>query len=378
MTYTNGLNLDTLLPIITARKGWEQPSVATFTPVLSTAVKTCNSGMYYNFDHSSCSPVNIWNCQEDDRITDANMNAFLLSLKKQVAIESMVAVFRENAPVEPPKILFEKQFRTQYKPIDNSGKFCGWMIQVAQGDYATIVESVMLTFTAAATVTLYCYNDLKADPIWSKEYTVTEGYNQQVFVVDDLVLTRLNDTHKGGIFYLGYYQQEIENQSVKAADVYLNWWAQFNMVGYQGFEAASDFDALTFVRSTYFSNYRTYGLNLELSTTRDQTNTVIRNANSFDKLQGLLMAVKCIELQMNSQRANGGQRISRENYEMLYNEIEGLKGGEGIPYRQGLKDRINREVKRLQHTFFPPSEVTYSIPPVNGTNEFTPFWGYQI
>jgi hypothetical protein len=101
--YTNGIDLEVLLPVLTDRKGWKQPTVADFTPVLSTAVTTCKSGMYYNFDHSSCSPVNIWNCQEDNEITDANLNQFLLDLKQQVAVESLVNVFRENNPVEPSK-----------------------------------------------------------------------------------------------------------------------------------------------------------------------------------------------------------------------------------------------------------------------------------
>lgn len=334
--------------------------------------------MYYNFDHSSCSPVNIWNTQEDDEINDTNFNEFLLSLKKQVAIESLISVFRENNPVEPSKILFEKQFRTQYRDIPNSGKFCGWQIKLPIGDYAPRVESIMLMMTAACNVTLYAFNDLKANPIWSKTIAVTEGYNQESTVIDDLIFSRLNNDYKGGVIFFGYFQDELEAQGVKAVDVYLNWWEQFNYIGYQGFEAVSDYANLTFVRDQYFSNYRTYGLNVEFSTSRDYTNTVVRNAHAFDKLQGLLMAVKCIEIQMNSIRANGEQRTIRDNYEMLYNEIEGLKGGEGIPYRQGLKDRITREVKRLHDTFNPPDEVINSIPPVNDFISYNSRWGYQI
>lgn len=232
--------------------------------------------------------------------------------------------------------------------------------------------------SAACTVTLYLYNDLKAAPLWTKEYTITEANNQTIFVVDDVVMSRLNDVHKGGVFFFGYYQDEIAAQDdTQGVDVYLNHWEQYNMVGYQGFEAAANFTDKTFVRDNYYGNYRTYGLNVELSTFADHTNTIIRNAYAFDKLQGLIMTQKCIELQMNSQRSNGGERMSRENYEMLYNEIEGLKGGEGIPYRQGLKDRILNEVKQLQRTFFDSSKITTGVPPVNTgaemTNSFT--WG---
>jgi hypothetical protein len=334
--------------------------------------------MYYNFDHSSCSPVNIWNCQEDNEITDANLNQFLLDLKQQVAVESLVNVFRENNPVETSKILFEKQFRTQYRDIDNSGKFCGWQLKLPEGNYAPRIESIMLTMNIPCDVTLYAFNDLKADPIWNTTITVNEAYNQESTVIDDLILSRLNNLYKGGVIFFGYFQDELEAQGAKAVDVYLNWWEQFNYVGYQGFEAVSDYANLTFVRDQYFSNYKTYGLNLEISTSRDFTNTVIRNAHAFDKLQGLLMAVKCLELQMNSIRANGEQRTVRDNYEVLYNEIEGLKGGEGIPYRQGLKDRVIREVKRLEQTFYPKDEMFSSIPPVNDWISYNTRWGHQI
>jgi len=376
--YTNGLDLERLLPIMTARKGWQQPTNSDFEPVLSDDVKECTSGMYYNYVHSACSPINIFNAQEDNTITDDNYNAFLLALKQQVAYESMLSVFRANNPVESSKILFEKQFRTQYRDIDNAGKFCGWQLKLPSGDFAPRIESVMLTMNKACTVTLYAFNDLKADPIWEQEYTVSMGYNQEPFVVDDLILSRLNNDYKGGVIFFGYFQDEIEAQGAKAVDVYLNWWETFFMIGYQGFEAVSDYENLTFVRDQYFSNYRTYGLNLEISTSRDYTNTVIRNAHAFDRLQDMIMAQKCIELQMNSLRVNGEQRMSRENYEVLYNEIEGLKGGEGVPYRQGLKDRIQREVARVMHTFIPEERPTQAIPPTNIADTFYPRWGQQI
>lgn len=380
MLYSNGYDLDRVLPVLMGRKGWMQPTVSTFTPTISEENLKCVSSMYYNYDHSSCSPVNIWKTQEDGQISNDDFNTVLSELKKQVAIESLTAVFRQPCLIEPPKILFEKQFRTSYKPIPNSGKFCGWQLKISEGDYATKIDSVALTMSKECTVTIYLYNDLKADPIWSKELTVDTPNNQQIFNLEEVVMSRLNDTHKGGVFFLGYYQDEIEAQVTEGVDVYLNWWEQFNMVGYQGFEAASNYEAKTFVRDQYFSNYRTYGFNVEMSTFRDYTNTIVRNQYAFDKLQGLVMTVKCIELQMNTQRSNATERLSRENYEMLYNELEGIRGdGQSVPYRQGLRDKVMREVKQLQKTFFDDSEIITAIPPVVGYDSYNnPKWGHQI
>lgn len=378
MNYSNGYDLDRAMPIIMARKGWTQPTVSTFTPVLSTDVTACVSGMPYNLDHQSCSPNGVWLTQEDAGITEDNFNAFMVALKRQVALESLMAVFPQMTITEEPKILFEKQFRTSYKPIPNASKFCGWQLKVSDGSYSTKIESIGLTMSKACTVTLYLYNDIKADPLWTHAFNVTVPNSQTIFNLDDLYLSRLTDDHKGGVFYIGYYQDEIAGQAdTEGVDVYLNAWESYYMVGYQGFEAASNYDDKTFQRDNYFSNFRTYGLNLELSTFVDYTNVIIRQAQQFDRLQGLLMTKKCMELAMNSPRTNGSERISREMYETMYNELEGLKGGEGIPYRQGLKDKIMNEVKRLQKSFYDDSEIETAIPPIvsNWNYSNDPRWG---
>lgn len=380
MNYSNGFDLDRVLPVLMGRRAWVQPTVPTFTPVLDADNTTAASGTYYNYEHSACSPVKIWEAQEDYNISDADFNTFLDNLRKQVAIESVLATFPQPEIIEPPKILFEKQFRTSYIPIQNSSKFCGWQIKISEGDYATKIESIGLTMSTSCDITLYLFNDLKQLPIWEQQFSIAQPNNQTIFNIDDLVISRLNDEHKGGIFFFGYFQDEIAAQSAEAVDVYLNWWQKYYMVGYQSMEAVSNWGDLTFVRDQYFSNFRTYGLNVEMSTFRDHTNTIIRNAYAWDKLQGLMMTVKCLELQMNSSRVNGGERLSRDVYEMLYNEVEGLKGGgEGVPYRQGLKDKIRNEVKRLQRTFFNNTEIETLVPP--STNNYfrnNPRWGNQV
>jgi len=370
LIYTNGLNMELILPILTGRRGWRQPTDATFDVTLSTAAKECKSGRYYNLEHAACSPVRIYNNQEDAAITESNFNAFLVQLKEQVALESLMSVFTSEDLIEGAKILYEKQIRSDYQPINNAGKFCGWQVRVAGGEIATRIDSFQFLFDAPCTVTMYVFSDIVVAPIWEQEFTITAGYSQQVENVTNLILSRLNDQYKGSMLYVGYFQDEIEVQGVKALNVFLNFWERFNCVGYQGFEAVSDYDNLTFQRNTFFSNYRTYGVNLEMSSYRDHTNNVCRSPNIFDELQGLVMQQKCISLAMNSPRTNGDNRESRERYEMMYNEIEGLKGGEGIPYRRGLKDRIITEVKKITETFNECPEPMYLIPPVRNNTFF--------
>jgi hypothetical protein len=56
----------------------------------------------------------------------------------------------------------------------------------------------------ACTVTVYAFNDLKAAPIWYESFEVTEGYNQESFVIENLILSRLNNTYKGGVIFFCY------------------------------------------------------------------------------------------------------------------------------------------------------------------------------
>jgi hypothetical protein len=384
MPITNGFDNSRVLPILMARKGWEQPTQSEFTPTLDAASTACVSGMFYNYDHAACDPMSIWSVQADSRITDVNFNAYLGRLKQQIALNSLNAVFRESAVIESPQILFEKQFRTQYIPIPNTSKFCGWQMKIANGDYSVKIDSVAFMTTAPCTFTIYLYNDLRADAVYTKQITVAKGYDQTIINIDDLIINRLNDTNKGSVFFIGYYQDELQAQGVQAVDVFLNWWHTYNMIGYQGFEAISNYANKTFIRDQYVSNYRTYGFNMELSSYYDHTNTIIRNAYAFDRLQGLMMTYKCIEETVNSNRSNLEQRISGENFDIMYSMLQGgyieRQGNRtATPSKMSLRSTIESEIDRVRKTFFDNSKIETSIPPVNVNDYYVnPHWGNQI
>lgn len=377
---SNGFDLDRVLPALTARKGWIQPTSSEFTIELDSSNLECLSGMPYNFDNPACSPINIWTAQEDSNISESNFNAYLTRLKKQVATDALQAVFRQDALIENPQIIFEKQFRTQLRHIPNASKFCGWQIKVADGDFAVKVDAIGLTMSAPCTVTIYVYNDLIQEPLYTKECTITQTDTQTLFFLDDLILNRLANTHKGGVFFLGYYQDEIQEQGVTATDVFLNWWNQYKIVGYQGFEAKSNYENKTFTRDQYFSNYRTYGLLLEMSTYHDFTNTVIRNAQAFDGLQGLMMASKCIELAIYSNRSNRDNRLTKENYNTMSATLHGGQSEfKQIPSKASLPYKIDEEIRKLQRTFMGNNNIITAIPPTNVSQFYVnPKWGYQI
>jgi len=373
MAISNGFDETLVIPALTKRKGWEQPTLASFGPVLTGDVITNESGLAYNRDHAACSPVTLLAVQEDSGISSANFNNYLLGLQSAVIMDALNGIFMLPQMIEGPKAIFSKNFRTAFKPIPNTSDFCGWQLDVAEGDYAVKIDAVALIMSAPCTVTLYLYNDVVAAPLWTQVVTVPAAASQYVVNLDDLVLHYSDDTHKTGTFFFGYYQDEIAGQDVTALDVYLNSFNSYNMVGYQCFQATSDFAAKTFVRSMYQTNYRTFGLNLEMSSYNDFTNTIVRNASQFDRLLGMCMTAKCISEVMASTRSNGTQRISERQLEALSRTLEGnlqntlYEFGVNIPYRTGLKNKIEREMWRMTQTFLPDEEVGVSIPPLNNS-----------
>lgn len=382
-TYTNGFDISRILPVMIGRKGWKQPTQSDFTPVLNSINTSCSSFRYYNQDHWACDAYNLWNVQNDAGISSDNFNTFLTDLQVGVVMNALNMVFRQPSVIEEPQILFEKQFRTQWRPIPNASKFCGWQLKPADGDYTTKIDSVQLITTAPCTITLYCYNDLIPEALYTRQFTITEGYKQTIFNLEDFYISRQDDIHKGGMFYCGYYQDELANQGVQAVDVYLTWWSDPKMFAYQAFEAVSNYMDKTFVRWAYYSNWKTYGIGLEVSTWWNFTNTIIRDAHEFDNLIGLLMIQKGIELTMQSTRSSLDQRISQSQMDGLYAYLEGI-----MPvgkYRSktespvmSVRGRIEDEVKRIRKTFFPDNEAIFTIPPVADYGLSVPAIGHIV
>ena len=385
MAFSNGIDTSIVLPVLKARRGWQQPTSSDFTPVLSTASKKCVSGRYYNMEHPSCTANAIWKFQENPNINDSDFNAYLDSLKSEVAMYALSQVFVSDAMIEFPRILWEKQFRTGLINIPNASKFVGYQLKVGRSQCSVKIDSIGLNFTGPCTVTLYIFNDMKADPIWSQEFTVVKANDQQWYRINtddytEIVLRYQNEVNKGGVYWIGYFQDEIAAQNVQANNVYLVDWTEYAMVGWQPFEANSNYAAHTFTRDIYSSNYRTYGINLEISSSWDYTNSVISQAQAFDNLLGLMMAEKCVMETVNSNRVNKDNRMSDENFADIYAQQQMVMDKPAkSQYRTGFVSKIQNEIKRLQETFFDADPVMCGVPPVNSHVDLNrPSWGMQI
>lgn len=73
----------------------------------------------------------------------------------------------------------------------------------------------------------------------------------------------------------------------------------------------------------------------------------------FDEPLGYLMAIKCIETYLSSNRSNYIERNTKLGFEMLKIELEGVKNEQGFTISQGLNSKFYSSIKKAQKKIFP-------------------------
>lgn len=353
---TNGFDTDKVKSAMAGRLGWMQPTQAG-SPVINTANLGATSGRFYNDGsfHAACTIDRLKSSQEDAAITDANLNALLTTLDQSVAMRVINAVFNRPQLVEHT-LVYERVSNVRNIPVPNSGNFCGYRIKVGKGDWAIQLNSISLFFDSVATFNIYLFNDLKLAPL--KTQSVTTEANSQTVVDLGWVLNYIS-TNKGGLFYIGYFQDDLVATSTHAIDEQLNMWAASKVFGAYPFQAPKKAGVLDFNRINPSVVFRTYGLNLEVTSYRDYTQTIIQNPHLFDNARGLGMAIGVLETIKYSTRSNAVERQSKDaigTTELNY-DLNLAFPNDDRPFIAGLKAQLMQELNRISQSFFPKAKA---------------------
>jgi hypothetical protein len=210
---------------------------------------------------------------------------------------------------------------------------------------------VQLFFNQAASFNLYLYNDFFLAPLITIPVTANAYEMTIIDLAETVILNNLvPEQYKGGRWYLGYWQNDLGSAQ---AVYYPCGYNHFHPLEVMAFSAPGWTDPngnRNFQRNNIGANNLMYGLNLEISTYVDATNTIYQNAHLFDELNGLLMAKQFVQDMIFSYRTGAAQRAIQSTPELakLYGELNGYKADDEIPYVQGLKDKITREIKRVK------------------------------
>lgn len=365
MSISNGFNTTQVLSKLTGRIGWKQPIGG---PTLNTANKKADSGRYFQDFHPLVTVQNIVDTIEGgESMNNEQINAFLEGMQKSAILRTINGVFNKPQLIEST-LIFDRKLRNDI-PTNNYGKFCGYRLYCGQGEFALQVSRAAFIFNANATFTLYLYQDMVLEPLYTKEVTVT-AYNETYVELPDWIVNYISEKSMGGVFYIGYYQDELAAQNAVALDEFVSQWNRSFAFGYTAMEAVADFSNKTFIRIAVPYTLRTYGMNLEIQTYYDFTNKIVKNATLFDEAIGLTMAIEALGYITYSARSNKTQRITQEMGAIIYNEI--MNSGDALqlsPYVAGLKQQLVQELGRLNRNFFPDGrlgEIKTTRPPIYG------------
>lgn len=343
MAITNGYN-DTVVLAALRRIGWKNPTTGGYD-IVDTANQMSASGRYYNDNsfHTSLTVENIYDAQEDEELDDTGFNDYLRNSMRDPVILSMLNQVFDAPQFIKSGLVYEKYENSAIQLIGNASKFVGVRFKLSDiGEYSIKLNNAILYFNAAATFKVYLYNEFLGKV---KDWTVTVEANKQKTLSLDYDIQHISSTNKGGIWFLGYFQNDVDGAQAidysPIAQSFCSFNAQSVECDVTGSEQINMVD--------YSSNYNTYGFNVEVSEYKDLTNKIVQNAHLFDELQGLMMAAKVIELVTNSTRSNIKTRIGRENMNFLLTQLKGIRNEAG--YVAGIDDKIKKSVKQVKEAF---------------------------
>lgn len=346
---TNGYNLARVYAAFQGRLGWEQPDSSLCPFTLSDSNLAATSGRYYGEEfHEACTLINIINAQPQANPTTDDFNALLQRMDRGLIMRSLNAIFNRNMLIEHC-LNYTRSSNVRNVVIPNQANFCGYRINIAQGDWSLKLDSVSMFFDGVATFNLYLFNDLQKLPVLTK--SITTQANTQTKVQLDWIINYVNETGNGGIYYLGYFQNDLPTD-VHAIDEQLNLWANTKIFGSYPFQSQQQ-NGLDFNRINPSVVYRSYGINIEFSAYYDYTEKIIQNANLFDEARGLLMAIRVIEMIQYSGNNNGKNRsMDEKTAGLMVQSANQAMPTEQMPYVAGIKSQVMREFKRMNDNFF--------------------------
>lgn len=347
MKYTNGFDLDLVLPALQDRLGWVQPT-QDGSPVLDANNTMSNSGRYFGDDfHAICSIDNLKAAQSDPNISDADFNAYLTQKQNGMIMRALNETFRKPEIIEQQLLYTRLGFSDILVP--NNNQYVGWCIEVANDPgYATQITFATLYFNQDVTFNLYLFQDGVREPLKTLSVSAVAFQHTEVDLTDFVL------NAKTGIrYYLVYNQNDLGDAHAIREQV--ETYSQYKLCKVYSIGLPVTTDGSFFNPNSRQYPAQPLGMNLEIMTFKDHTQQILRKANFFDEVQGLQMAAFVMELVNNSNRTNKDQRQSQQQSQQQFIELNQAFASKEVPVTPGLKSRIIAEFKRLRETFFPPA-----------------------
>jgi hypothetical protein len=330
--------------------GWRQDTVSGI-PTISAENLATSSGMYFQ-DYSAMVTIrNIYDCQEDAEISDADFNTLLTNLTNAAIVKILNAIYSSEDFIEN-KVLYPYE-KDWANTIDNTTSFVGFEIDCpTRKDLLWTINKIFTSFDSADTVKILLFSSNKNAPLQSQEISVSELTDTETDL--DWDLSKFDNA--GGKFYIGYLRSGLTAKAINREYELANRMACFNTLKIQPI-IVNDWDAETLFDVNNVENVsETFGLNFDITAWKDYTNVIVKNKNKFTSAIGYQVAADVLELILHATRSNRIQRL-KEGHVLF--ELEGLVG-EDFPRTLGINQKLAKEIKELRDNFIRPREITRS------------------
>jgi len=221
----------------------------------------------------------------------------------------------------------------------------------------TRINFIELSFDSDATFNIYLYNSNKPNAaIQTKE--VTTIANESVIVSLDWYIADDED-HKGGNFYIGYFEGDLSGALPIKRDYELSTLDIQSRCNYI-LPAKLEHTGNTIDVSSYVSQSDTGGLNIGVDTYNDYTELIVRNKNIFWKAIQSEMGIQVLDMVKHSTRSNRDQRINKQTTQDINLELHGYRDDHA--FIEGLIKKNYRNILDIRKMLFPkPRIVTRTL-----------------
>jgi len=224
--------------------------------------------------------------------------------------------------------------------IVNQGRFVGFQIRPkAITGLTAIIEAIGLQFDGPATFNLYLFHSNKKNSLKTIEVTTTgDGWDWNL-TKEELSSYKADEFH-GGVFILGYYQDDIAGSGVSAINYsnfdwnrgecsscnnkhFKSWRSirgHFQVYPIYWPQGSFTVGEMPDLNDAFYINDQSFGLNLRFSAVCDLTDFFIQNKFAFKNLLAIKVVYKILNMMKFSQQINS---IEENIKMMIIRDLEG-------------------------------------------------------
>lgn len=317
--------------------------------IVSETNQASISGLKFQDESSVVSIKNIKDTQENPSITDEQFNALLTKLQKRAILNVVSKVFSGQSDSIGSLNLFpfEKSFENT---IEKRGKFVGFVIEPLRAGVSMNISWIELFFDEVASFYVYLFNSNNPYEAVASIAVETEA-NRSTIIYPSQWYIHDNETVKGGVFYIGYFESDLSTASAIAKD-YESSNVYFRTPNFYTEPVSLDHTSKVIDVTSKVYETDTYGLNIGVEVYTDFTEYIIKNKNQFWRAIQLQMQEIVLNQIMFSTRNNTYADKNKENVAKASYELNGSENYKGITAK------LNDEINNLKKFFFREQVVT--------------------